>query len=464
MPEASVVPYNLEGSAYGEKTMKSKLLSSAKWVFFISRRFASVDRKGRSRVTSFLSVLALTLGVMTLITVVSVMNGFQMSFIDSILELSSYHIQLRELPDNISDAINSSGTSTYSDFSAFAENNSQIKVAFPFLEAQGLFTSGNNRETSSIIRAIPSDILEKDPGFKKELKIIDGEFDLSEPENIVIGNYLAHILGVYVGSKINLSALSGGKDVELLSDSRFFTVKGIFESGYSDINQFYSFISLEGGQKYFGASSPVIYALKLKDYSHDSIILSQIRKSFPDSKSLSWREYNRSFFGALRIEKNILMMVVFLIFIVVAVNIYNAMRRLVFERKAEISTMYALGASPSEILSIFIFRGFITGLLGSLFGTVLALLITKNMHSVFMFTSHLMYYAEYIITSIFSPENAAYVRENPMYQIYAAIPARIFPSEVLFISFFGLVSPLFSSALASRSVLKMNVAEVLHDE
>ena len=433
--------------------IRNKAFSSYKWLFFVSRRFSSVDRKGRTKVTSFLSVLALSLGVMTLITVVSVMNGFQMSFIDSILELSSAHIQVKSLTEE-----------EISSFHTFSEKNSHIKNFFPFYEAQGLFTSGKNRETSSIIRAIPSDILERDSGFKKEFKIVEGQFDLSEPDNILVGNYFAHMMGIYVGSTISLSALSGGKDVELLSDSRIFTVKGIFESGYSDINQFYTFISLEGGKKYFGKDSPLIYAIKLKDYNHDSLVLTQLEKEFPRAKSLSWRQYNRSFFGALRIEKNILMMVVFLVFIVVAVNIYNAMRRLVFERKAEISTMYALGASKSQILMIFVFRGFISGLLGSFFGTFLALLITKNMSSVFMFASRLMYLAQYIPTAFFAPENLIYVRENPMYQIYASIPARVFPHELLVISFFGIAAPLFSSLLAGRNILKMNVAEVLHDE
>lgn len=444
--------------------MKKNLFSQLKWVSFISRRFSAVDRKGRSFVTSFLATLGLTLGVMTLIVVVSVMNGFQMSFIDSILELSSYHVQVRPESSFEEKATGNTSVDTLYDLDVFLEENPLVKVSFPFKEAQGLIASGRNRESASIIRAVPEDICQRDSGFEKELNIIEGEFDLSSPENIVLGSYLSHMLGVYTGSTVNLAALSGGKDVELLSDSRIFTVTGIFESGYSDINQAYSFISLDGAKKYFGTASQLVYAVKLTDYRHDSRLISELQQKFPTSKSVSWLEYNRSFFGALRIEKNILMMVVFLIFIVVAINIYNGMRRLVFERKSEISTLYALGAGKQHVILIFVLRGFFMGLIGSLVGTVLALIISANMPSVFMFASKVMYLFEYIPTALFSPENLAYVRENPMYQIYASIPARVLPHEVLLISFFGIASPLISSALASRSILKMNVAEVLHDE
>lgn len=429
------------------------LSASLKWIFFVSRRFSKVDRKGRTFATSFLSTLGICFGVMTLITVMSVMNGFQRSFIDAIMEISSFHIQARDIPE-----------SRISDFEEFCSEDKNIKTFYPFLEAQGLFTSGRNSQNAAIIRAVDENILEKDEGFRRELKIVSGDFDLSEPENIVIGGYLSRLLEVRVGSVISLTALSGGRDVDLISDERLFTVKGIFESGYTDINQAYTFVSLESGGKYFGKESPLVYAVKLKNSNKDSAVIHTLENAFPEAQIKSWREYNRSFFGALRVEKNILMLFVFLIFVVVAVNIYNGMRRLVFERSPEISIMSAFGAKSWEIRSVFISRAFLSGLSGTFFGVAFALALSANMPKIFMLVSNIMYYAEYFFTSVFSPENIYFVRENPMYKVYASIPARVFPSEVVLISFFGLLSPVVSSAAASRNVLKMKVAEVLRDE
>ena len=109
-------------------------------------------------------------------------------------------------------------------------------------------------------------------------------------------------------------------------------------------------------------------------------------------------------------------------------------------------------------------RGFTGGFIGSLAGTAAGLFLCVNIGSVFMGISHVMFFVEYVATLIFSPQNAAFIYENPMYRIYASIPARFYFSEVLAVSLFGLAAPLVAALQASKNVLKMNVAEVLHDE
>ena len=84
---------------------KNNLFTNLRWISFVSRRFARVDRKGRSAVTSALATLGICFGVMTLTVVMSVMNGFQMSFIDSILEVSSYHLRALEVPESEEEAL-----------------------------------------------------------------------------------------------------------------------------------------------------------------------------------------------------------------------------------------------------------------------------------------------------------------------------------------------------------------------
>ena len=103
-------------------------------------------------------------------------------------------------------------------------------------------------------------------------------------------------------------------------------------------------MSINKATDYFGKESKKSYGLKFAHYDREMKIINQIQKEFPDCKAESWRNYNRSFFSALKVEKNMLMFLVALIFIVVAVNIYNGMRRVVFERKNEIAILSALGA------------------------------------------------------------------------------------------------------------------------
>ena len=434
-----------------KKTFSFRL--SYRWIFDVSRRFASVDRKSRSSATSFLAVLVICFGVMSLVTVVSVMNGFQMSFVNAIMELSSFHIR-----------VSKSDSQTEADFLNFCADSKEIRCVSPFYESQALLVGNKSKESAGIIRGVDARTCEFDEGFAREIKIVSGSFDLSSADSIVLGSYLAQSLGVTTGNTVNLLALSGGKDVELLSQNRQFKVTGIFECGYYDINQGYAFVSLEAAHMYFGEDAPVFYGIKIRRPQNDGFVSAAIKSRFPDAAVQSWREYNRTFFGALRVEKNILMLLVFLIFVVVAVNIYNGMRRLVFERSQEIAALSALGGTSFQIKAIFVVRGFLTGAAGTVIGVVLGIFISLNIRSVFLGVSHCLYWLELFFTSVFSPENVAFITENQMYAIYASIPARIIPSEVLLISLFGVLSPLLASALASRSVLKLKIAEVLHNE
>ena len=424
------------------------------WIFFVSRRFAKVDRSGRSAVTGFLASLSICFGVMTLIVTVSVMNGFQMGFIDSIMEISSAHIRVTAPQDF--------------DQQAFEQQCFRPELGVvamePMYEAQSLLASATGRQAASLIRAVSPDIMYTDAGFAQEMQMISGEFDLSRPGYIVLGSQLARQLGVRVGSTVNMLALSGGSDVDLISDNRVFVVSGIFSCGYAEINSSYSFISMDAGQQFFGQEATKIFALKLADSENDLQVIHQLEKALPGIQTESWRSYNRSFFGALKVEKNLLMMLVFMIFVVVGVNIFNGMRRMVFERRSEIAILSALGGRKREVQLIFILRGLLTGLGGAIPGLLLGMLLCVQMDVIFALIAKLSYWIQYLFTMATNPAMAMFVRENTMYQVYASIPARMFPAEITFITIFGVFSALAASWVASRKVLAMTLSEVLHDE
>lgn len=424
------------------------------WIFFVSRRFAKVDRSGRSAVTGFLASLSICFGVMTLIVTVSVMNGFQMGFIDSIMEISSAHIRVTAPQDF--------------DQQAFEQQCFRPELGVvamePMYEAQSLLASATGRQAASLIRAVSPDIMYTDAGFAQEMQMISGEFDLSRPGYIVLGSQLARQLGVRVGSTVNMLALSGGSDVDLISDNRVFVVSGIFSCGYAEINSSYSFISMDAGQQFFGQEATKIFALKLADSENDLQVIHQLEKALPGIQTESWRSYNRSFFGALKVEKNLLMMLVFMIFVVVGVNIFNGMRRMVFERRSEIAILSALGGRKREVQLIFILRGLLTGLGGAIPGLLLGMLLCIQMDVIFDLIAKLSYWIQYLFTMATNPAMAMFVRENTMYQVYASIPARMFPAEITFITIFGVFSALAASWVASRKVLAMTLSEVLHDE
>lgn len=440
------------------KNQKNNFFNSLRWISVVSRRFARVDRKGRSAVTSVLATLGICFGVMTLTVVMSVMNGFQMSFIDSILEVSSYHLRVINVAPEQENALK-----------AACETEKRIRACVPFYEAQALMTGEKGGAVAVNVRAADESIYYKDEGFKKELRMISGSFDFSETDSIILGSTLARNLGVRTGDTVNLLVMSGGSDVDLFSSDRLFTVRGIFTTGYAEINSACAFTGTAAAEKYFGASAKKIWGIKITNYDKDLGVVASLKKQLGLSDSSktqiqSWRSFNKTFFGALRIEKNMLLLLVALIFVVVAINIYNGMRRLVFERRTEIAVLSALGARKGGIKSIFIMRGFIMGTVGALTGVVLGIIISLNTDVVFTLAAKLMYGIQYLITALTDRQNLQYVQINSSYNLYASIPARLFPGEVTAITLFGVFSPLIASWAASRNVLKLTVSEVLHNE
>ena len=211
------------------------------WILFVSRRFSRVDRKGRSAVTSFLASLGICFGIMTLIVVMSVMNGFQMEFKDAIMELSSYHVQVTGVDD----------ATVEMQFTAWCNAEHDILAASPFYEAQSFMVTDRGKQSAALIRAVPENICDVDSGFAREMHMLAGSFSLHDDDAIVLGSDLARALSVRTGDVVTLLALSGGSDVELLSRDRQFRVAGVFRCGYADINASYAFINFASGQKNF---------------------------------------------------------------------------------------------------------------------------------------------------------------------------------------------------------------------
>ncbi len=422
------------------------------WIPFVSGRFARVDRQGRTAVTGTLASLGIGFGVAALIIIISVMNGFQMTYIDSIMEISSFHVRATQ-------PVPVESESVMEKLSAVPG----VRSVTEMYEAQGLIAGKNGRQSPGLLRGVPESICETDDGFREQVTMVTGEFDLSGKNTVILGNTLARKLGVHYGDEITLFALSGGAETALFDADRTLTVMGTFSSGYSDINSTFAFVSLETAASMLGSAAP-FFGIKLKDSNADQKVIPSLQKAVPELEYESWRSYNRSFFGALRVEKNILMMMSFLIFVVVGVNIFNSMRRMVYERHEEIAVLSSFGASRKNIQLVFMSQGLATGLKGAIPGLLIGLLISVNMDSVFSMFSNVLFYIQYFFTMLVNPENSYLVRASSIYLYYARISARVVFSEAAAITLFGVLAALFASWMASRNVLKLSVAEVLHDE
>lgn len=423
--------------------------SDLSWIFFVLRRFNAADTKGRSAVTGILSVLGIAFGVTVLIVILAVMNGFQRSFIDTILQVSSAHVQLHGSADMLERAKAGGG---FQSFYVFSETQTVM---------QGRF----GRQQPAILRAVPQTIESDDPGFAKTITVIEGAFDLGTAQSVVLGYELARMLSVSAGEHISLLALAGSADTDIFPEDADCLVTGLIKTGYYAIDSAFAFISTETGEQLCGKQEAQTAAVKLANPESDGGYITRIAALVPDLTAESWRTYNHAFFGALRVEKNTMFMLVFLIFVVVTVNIYNGMRRSIYERREEISMLASLGARKEHIQTLFIANGFTIGLLGASIGLIIGLLLSADINRVFLL-------AEYLVNMLIEAVNillehsffTGFTIFSPKYFYIDSVPVRIFFNEVFLVFLFGVFSASFAAFIAARKILTFKPAEVLRYE
>jgi len=419
------------------------------WVFFVSGRFGRADSRGRSALTSALSISGIALGVTALIVILAVMNGFQMGYIESILEVSSAHVRLTGSREDIERARALPG----------------VRSLTVFADSQILMEGGYNRQSGVLLRAIPPDMDKTDVGFGSSVRVVSGRFDIGQPNTVLLGYELAQALSVGLGDPVSVVAVSGDASTDLFPENATLTVTGLFKTGYYAIDNSFAFVSTATGATLTGEATTGTAAVKLENVDRDADFIAELSRACPNVQAESWRSYNRAFFGALRVEKNMMLFLVVLIFLVVGVNIHNAMRRAVYERKEEISVLTALGATPARVQGIFLANGLGIGVSGGLVGLLCGLFISTRINGVFHLAEVVVNGANAFASSLLGlPPGQSFSIFSPEYFYLDKVPVRLFFPEVLFIFLFGVLSATVAAWSASRNILKLKPAEVLRYE
>jgi lipoprotein-releasing system permease protein len=423
-----------------------------------------------------LAILGIATGVLALIVILAVMNGLQLGFIESILEISSYHIRVESfLPEKTAALLDRIRTVP------------GVSAAVPFREFQGLVRGNREGQQAAVIRGLPPDAPALDPAMGAKLEFESGSFNIGDDRSILLGSELARRLTVRLGDEVTLFSISGlftGGDAGPSGDAApaedeagaltdTFTVTGIFRTGFYEYDLSWGFINIEKAGLISGAD-PVL-GLKLKNRWQDGHVMELARNSLrgiPGGEALkltSWRDYNRAFFGALRTEKLFMFLLVGLIFIVVGLNIFQAQRRAVLERREEIGLMRAVGAAGTAVRLVFVWDGAIIGFTGAAAGLGLGLLIASHISVFFTLLERLVNFFIGIInflSGLFGGGGAAeeFAIFSPAVFYIKEIPSRVIPHEVFLIFMFGFFSALLAAWFASGKAARTEPAEVLRYE
>ncbi len=433
-------------------------MNKVKWIFFDALRYFKTGKRNRSLSTAFFSTAGISVGVLAMITIISIMNGFQIGFIDDILEINSYHLR-----------INSTAAEADPLLADRIRRTENVKSVIPFLDLQTLIKGKYSGFNACKIRCVPENAGDLDPDLVEYLNITRGDFSFSEKNSIVLGSELAALLGVERGDTVSLVSMTGKSFQSLTPVDTPFMVSGIFKSGYYEYDSSMGFISLDSAASLASGKEKIVYGIKLKNRYRDNETIRKLYsvKDVP-GKIVSWREYNRSFFGALRMEKISMMLIVGLIFLVVGVNIKHSLDRSVYKRRQDIALLRSLGASPGAVKTIFVTEGVMIGFAGGLIGVISGLLVSVNINGIFQITAGAVSELSLFISRILSPFvkilPGGFNVISPSYFYINQVPVKIIFHEVLFVFLFGLAASIYAAYTASGKISDFNPSEILHYE
>jgi len=358
--------------------------------FFIGLRYSrSQSRTGFVSFITFFSIAGILLGVASLITVVSVMNGFEGELKKRILGIVP-HVVISQR-NSVDKSANS--TSIYQqsmiDWSTQRElllQQSHVKQVTPFLESEALIQSSSQLKGIMLQGIFP----EYEQHNIINTHMISGSMSsLSESAyNIVIGQTLARELDVRLGEKVRLVLPNQTIFTPMgrMPVQRTFIVSGIYNVG-SQVDDLMVYVHSRYGAKLIRQKGDGISHLRL--YLDDAFNAKQVARQLPIDKSkfqlTTWNESQGALFSAVNMEKNMMWMMLSLIIAVAAFNIVSALVMVVIEKQGEIGILQTLGMDRMGILKIFVTQGMFNGISGVLSGAVLGILLTLNLNHLLTF-------------------------------------------------------------------------------
>jgi len=393
-------------------------------------------KEGFLKVISIFSFTGIALGVAILIIVMSVMNGFRTELINKILGFNP-HIIVKPYEKKIN-------KDELKNLDLFKDNI--LRTAFTF-SGQGILINKENT-IGILVRSYLENDIHKIDLIKKG--IIDGSLQSFSKNTISIGKELAISLDLIVGDQITIMSTANLQTpFGNLPLQEKFTISSVFSTGLAEFDQNVIFMPFENANSLFELSDlDIDLEIFLNKPDKVQLIQDRLQKIFSDHYVYSWVDLNKSFFGALKVERNVMFIILTLIIIVAAFNIISGLTILVKNKTKEIAILRTLGISKTSITKIFFLTGFTIGFLATITGVTIGILFS--------------YYIEEIrvlITSIFN------IRLFPE-EIYflSQMPSEINFGYIIIISLFSLLITFLATIFPSLSAAKLDPVKALKYE
>ncbi len=385
-------------------------------------------------------MMGMGLGVMALIVVLSVMNGFQKEIRARMLGASP-HLEV------VADGGRMANWQPVLDKIAA---HPQVTASAPYVAGQGMLSFGQSVQ-GVMVRGI--DPLRETAITDLANKVKAGALsDLRSTEfGIVLGSDLARALGVRMGEKVMLIAPQGSiTPAGMMPRLKQFRVVGIFEIGMAPYDNSLALININDAQKLFQLDDAVTgISTKLRDIDQAPDVAAELQSQLPAGfYANDWTHQNSNYFSAVKMEKKMMFIILSLIVAVAAFNIVSTLVMAVTDKQADIAILRTLGASPRSIMKIFIVQGVVIGLIGTLAGSLGGILLALNLNVVIPFIEHL-FGVQFLAKDVY------YISE---------LPSDLRYHEVLLVSGLSFLISLIATLYPSYRASKTQPAEALRYE
>ncbi len=425
-------------AASAEEPTGTRPFAAFEWM--LSLRYLRARRKeGFISVIAGFSFLGIMLGVATLIIVMAVMNGFRQELLSKILGLNG-HVLVQPLETPLTD---------FKEVAARIAGLNGVRIAVPLVEGQAL-ASSQFGASGVLVRGMEEKDLRGLPSVAGNIKsgTLEG-FD--KGQGLVIGKRLADQLSLRAGDNITLVSPRGAVTPMGTSPRiKVYKVAGIFEVGMSEYDSAFAFMPLEEAQAYFNRNNDV-NAIEVYIDNPDDV--AELRGAIEAGAQrpvylVDWRQRNATFFNALQVERNVMFLILTLIVLVAALNIISGLIMLVKDKGHDIAILRTMGATQGAVMRVFLITGASIGVVGTLMGFLLGVVVCWNIESIRQLISWLT------ATELFSPE---------LYYL-SRLPAEMNVSETATVVVMALVLSLLATLYPSWRAARLDPVEALRYE
>ena len=407
---------------------------------FIGLRYTRAKKK--NHFVSFISLssmLGIGLGVMVLITVLSVMNGFD----------NEIHKRFFGMAPEITISGRDGKISDWQALEQKLKSTPNVKAIAPYVGGQGLLTHDGQVLPIMLTGILPS---EEESITHLNDKLLIGNMSALQHFGIILGRGLALNLGVSIGDKVTIMVPEASvTPAGMIPRFKRFTVAGIFTAGTGfNFDTKLAFINLNDAQKLMQLGDDITgLRLKIKNVYDAPLMSNEIAYKLGENYQVdNWTENFGAFFEAVKMEKTMMFLILMLIIAVAAFNLVSSLVMVVNDKQAEIAILRTIGATPKTILSIFIVQGMMVGIVGTILGLVGGILLASNATAIVdylqaVFNTHILSSSIYFVDYL---------------------PSKIMWSDLWQVSVMALLMSFIATIYPAWRASKTVIAEALHYE